>query len=336
MQVKDFDYNLPQKLIAQKPCRPRDYSRLMILNKKNKKIIHDRFYNIHKYLKSNDVLVANNSRVIPARLFGNKQTGGKIEILLLKQINKQIWEIIIKGSVKQNTQINFNKTLNGVLIKHTNENTWHMKFNLQENMLNTAINKIGIAPTPPYIKRISNLKEYQTIYSQSPGSVAAPTAGFHFTKPLMKKIKQQGISFEFVTLHVGLGTFQPIRVNNIKKHKIHRETAQIDPNTAQILNKYKQKNKNIIAVGTTTTRTLESFCVNKKLLSGIKSVNLFIYPGYKFKFINGLITNFHLPKSTLLMLVCAFANTDFVLYAYKQAVKNKYKFYSFGDAMLII
>ena len=336
MKLKEFNYFLPQDLISQKPIRPRDYSRLMVLNKKNHTIIHDFFYNIDKYLKPNDILVANNSKVIPARLFGQKTTGGKTEILLLRPLKSNQWEIVLKGKGQQNKEIKFNKKLFGILKKQTSTQTWKIEFNLSNNSLMKQIYKLGHAPTPPYIKRSSNLQEYQTIYAQTPGSAAAPTAGFHFTKNLIKKLKKQGHEFEFVTLHVGLGTFQPVRTENIEEHQIHAEWGKITKKTAKRLNQAKKNKQRIIAIGTTTTRILETFTLKNELIPGEKWINTFIYPGYKFKLINGLITNFHLPKSSLLMLVCAFAEKEFILQAYKQAVKEKYRFYSFGDAMLII
>jgi len=336
MKLKEFNYFLPQELIAQKPVRPRDHSRLMVLNRKNHAIIHDSFYNLDKYLKPNDILVANNSKVIPARLFGKKTTGGKIEILLLKPLGNNLWEIILKGKGQQNKEIKFSKKLFGVLKQQVSNQTWEIEFNLNDNALLNQIYKLGHAPTPPYIKRASNLQEYQTIYAQTPGSAAAPTAGFHFTKKLIKKLKRQNIDFEFITLHVGLGTFQPVRTKNIEEHQIHTEWGEITQQTAKKLNHAKKKKQRIITIGTTTTRILEAFTLDNVLIPGEKWINTFIYPGYEFKFINGLITNFHLPKSSLLMLVCAFAEKNFILQAYKQAIKEKYRFYSFGDAMLII
>lgn len=335
IKLSEFDYYLPKKLIAQKPIAPRDHSRLMILNRKNQSITHDYFYNLGKYLKPTDVLVANDSRVIPARLIGKKPSGGRIEILLLKKIKNDLWETMLKGKIFPETEIVFNKNLNGILIQKNNQ-LGKIKFNLTGQKFIKTIYKIGQAPTPPYIKRISNLKEYQTIYAKEAGSAAAPTAGFHFTKKLIKKLKKQGIQFEFVTLHVGLGTFQPVRVKNIKEHQIHPEWGEITGATAKKLNQVRQNRQRIIAVGTTSVRTLESFCRNKKIKSGEKWIDTFIYPGYKFKFVDGLITNFHLPKSTLIMLVSAWAGKKSIFQAYQQAIEKKYHFYSFGDAMLII
>lgn len=336
MNLEDFDYYLPQKLIAQKPIRPRDHSRLMVLNRKNRLIIDDFFYNLDKHLPANSVLVANNSKVFPARLIGTKPTGGKIEILLLKKLSNNVWQAMIGGKISSGIKITFNKNLSGVLLEKNNQ-LGKIKFNLGGQKFTEILCKIGQTPTPPYIKRLSNLKEYQTIYAKKTGSVAAPTAGFHFTKNLIKKLKKQGFGFEFITLHVGLGTFQPVSSKKIEQHKMHSEWVEIPSITAQRLNLAKKQNKKIIAIGTTSTRTLESFTdKNGKLIAGKKSTDIFIYPGYKFKFIDGLITNFHLPKSTLLMLVSAFTGQSFVKRAYQQAIEKKYRFYSFGDAILTI
>ncbi len=337
LSLKKFNYYLPINLIAQKPIRPRDCSRLMILNRKEKSITHDYFYNINKYIKPNSVLVANNSKVIPARLNGKKPTKGKAEILLLKQLKNDCWEIILKGKGKLNLRIHFNEKLFGILEKQLSEQTWAIKFIAPQGGLQKELKKAGETPTPPYIKRKSNLHEYQTIYAQQPGSSAAPTAGFHFTKKIIQKLKTIGIDMHFVTLHVGFGTFQPVRTENIENHQMHSEWGEIKRPIAQQLNKAKKEIKNIIAVGTTSCRVLEAFSSHNHILkTGAKSIQTFIYPGYKFKFIDGLITNFHLPKSTLLMLVSAFAGREFILQAYAEAIKKKYRFYSFGDAMLIM
>ncbi len=336
MNLKIFDYILPQELIAQKPVRPRDCSRLMILSRKNKSITHDFFYNLKNYLPAGGILVANDSKVFPARLIGTKPTGGKIEILLLKKIGKFVWRVMVGGKISPGIKIFFNKNLNGILLEKNNQ-LGKIKFNLDGQKFAKILCKIGQTPTPPYIKRLSNLKEYQTIYAKKTGSIAAPTAGFHFTNKLIRELKKQDFQFEFVTLHVGSGTFQPVNVEKIEEHKMHSEWAEISSKTVQRLNSAKNEDKKIIAVGTTSARTLESFTnKNNRLTSGKKSTDIFIYPGYKFKFIDGLITNFHLPKSTLLMLVSAMAGQTFIKKAYQEAIKQKYRFYSFGDAMLII
>jgi S-adenosylmethionine:tRNA ribosyltransferase-isomerase len=309
----------------------------MILNRDKKSITHDFFYNLDKYLTPHDLLIANNSQVIPARLKGQKNTQGKIEILLLNPgQTKNSYEVMVKGKVKPDQEINFKKNLKAKFKKRLSTQTWIIEFNLPLEESFKKIEKIGQTPTPPYIKRTSNLKEYQTIYAQEPGSAAAPTAGFHFTKKLIKKLAKQNIYLEFITLHVGLGTFQPVRTKKVEDHKIHQERAKIKPSLAKKINQAKEKNQRIIAVGTTTTRVLEDFCQNKKIISGEKWVKNFIYPGYKFQIIDGLITNFHLPQSSLLMMVSALAGKEFIKKAYQEAIKEQYRFYSFGDAMLIL
>ncbi len=337
LSLEQFNYHLPIDLIAQEPVRPRDHSRLMILERGKKMITHDYFYNINKYIEHNSVLVANNSKVIPARLNGKKPTNGKVEVLLLKELKNDCWEIILKGKGRINLKITFNKKLFGILEKRLSEQTWIMKFKILQGDLQKELKRAGKTPTPPYIKRKSNLHEYQTIYAQRPGSAAAPTAGFHFTKKIIQELKTAGVDMHFVTLHVGLGTFQPVRTQNIKNHKMHSEWGEIKKPIVQLLNKAKKEQKKIIAVGTTSCRVLETFSSNRHILkTEAKSIQTFIYPGYKFKFIDGLITNFHLPKSTLLMLVSAFAGQELISQAYAEAIKEKYRFYSFGDAMLII
>jgi len=340
MKTKDFDYLLPQSLIAQKPVRPRDFSKLLVLERKKRKIFYDRFFNLGKYLKTGDLLILNNSRVIPARLIGEKPTGGKVEVLLLQKMGKSDWLVLIKGRrIKKNLEIKFKKkklSLTTKLIKKLSEGTWQIRFNLSGKKLKKVIYKIGQAPTPPYIKRISNLKEYQTIYAQKDGSVAAPTAGFHFTKKLICSLKKKGIKFEFITLHIGLGTFRPIKTKEIEKHKMANEFVIISKKTAEKINKVKANQGRIIAVGTSTVRAIETATKKRKVFPFQGFTNLFIKPGYKFKLIDGLITNFHLPRSTNLVLVSAFANKKIILKCYQEAIRKKYRFYSFGDAMLII
>jgi len=363
MKLSEFDFNLPKNLIAQKPASPRDACRLMILNRENETVRHDRFYNLGKYLGPGDVLVLNNSKVLPARLLGKKDTGGKVEILLLKQLSADSWQCLV-GSVPVAKQIGlkikFNKNLNGEITKRV-EDTAVIKFNLSGTKLMEQILKIGQPPTPPYIKRLAKSSEYQTVYAEKLGSVAAPTAGMHFTKPLMNKLKKMGVQIEYITLHVGLGTFQPVKENDITKHKIHSEYFELDKKTAERLNMAKRVGQRIIACGTTTVRVLES-CFHPVIARSVATrqshsdragdcfaslattevvaqrgeTNIFIYPGYKFKFIDAIITNFHVPKSTLIMLVAAFAGKKFVDKAYQIAIEKKYRFYSFGDAMLIL
>ena len=339
MKLSIFNYHLPKKLIAQKPQRPRDHSRLLVLDKKTGKIQHKHFYNIVNFLKKGDVLVLNNTKVFPARLHAKKkETGGKIEVFLLKQ-NKDKWECLLGGKIRrEGMELEFKNGLKAKVIKKQPDRTWVLKFNFTGKKFDTILQKIGETPVPPYVKEKSNLRDYQTVYAKHSGSVAAPTAGFHFTKPLINKLKKKGVQFEYVTLHVGLGTFEPVRVKDITKHQMHAEFASIDKKTAQRINKAKKENRRIIAVGTTTVRVLENFVKNNGQLSTVncqRSINSFIYPGYKFKTVDAMITNFHLPKSTLLMLVSAFAGRGKILKAYRKAVKKKYRFYSFGDGMFI-
>lgn len=346
MKLSNFDYYLPKELIAQKPMAPRDHSRLLVLNRKKKSIEHRRFFDILGYLKKGDVLVLNNTKVFPARLIGKrKDTGGKIEIFLLKKAESSSaqWEVLIGNRRKKVGQIiEFGKGLKCQILKRVDESVWLVQFNKTGRQFERLIDKIGQVPTPPYIKITENLKDsYQTVYAKYKGSVAAPTAGFHFTKPLINKLKKKGVQFEFITLHVGFGTFEPVKVQDILKHKMHAELAVLDKETAKRLNQAKKEVRRIIAVGTTATRTLESFANScsrepgSRLRAGNKWTKIFIYPGYHFKFMEAMITNFHLPKSTLLMLVSAFAGRQSILNAYQTAIKKKYRFYSFGDAMFI-
>jgi len=351
MKLSDFNYNLPKELIAHQPASPRDHSKLMVLDRQKKTISHKHFYDIIDYLKKGDVLVLNNTKVFPARLIGKRQdTGGKVEVFLLKRSkikeqrtkSEEIWEVLIGNRRKATGQmIVFEKGLKCEIVKKIDDSVWVVRFNKSGSQLEKLVDEVGDVPTPPYIKnkdRRSKIKnDYQTVYAEHRGSVAAPTAGLHFTKSLIAKLKKKGVNIEFVTLHVGLGTFAPVKINNLKKHKMHSEYAVIDNQTAKRLNQAKKEGRRIISVGTTSTRTLEAFSdKSSNLKASSKWVDIFIYPGYKFKFINGMITNFHLPESTLIMLISAFIDRKFVLDAYKVAVKKKYRFYSFGDAMLIV
>lgn len=348
MELKDFNYILPTNLIAQTPTQPRDHSRLFVYDKKTNQTSHDQFYHLPFYLKPGDVLVLNNTKVFPARLIGRKESGGKIEIFLLKNISHHTWQVLVGNKRKhQGTKIHFNKKLFGTLIKDNQDGTWVIKFNLSKKIFWQQINKIGQTPLPPYIKKNTKLANYQTIFAQKNGSVAAPTAGLHFTKKLINQLKKQDIHIEYITLHVGLGTFAPVKTNDITKHHLHAEWVEVDKKTAKKLNLAKKSGKRIIAVGTTSVRTLEALAKKQKkkyIIEPAKTwVNIFIYPGYKFKFVDAIITNFHLPKSSLLMLVAAFltkrknkrAGISKLQKIYKLAIKRKYRFYSFGDAMLI-
>jgi S-adenosylmethionine:tRNA ribosyltransferase-isomerase len=357
MKLTDFDYHLPKKLIAQEPIRPRNHSRLLLLNKETGRIKHKHFYDIIDYLQDGDVLVLNNSKVFPARLIGKKKlTGGKIEVLLHQKIRGNLWQCLIGGKGrKEGLKVEFRSGLKGCIVRNNKDGTWNVKFNKIGNELMRNIKKIGWTPLPPYIKRKrdsiaspqNDRDDYQTVYADDKkiGSVAAPTAGFHFTPRLMKKLKAKGVQFEYTTLHVGLGTFAPVKVNDITKHKMHAEWIEVKKGVIERIAKAKREKSRIIAVGTTSVRTLESIFKHERgstskkevePLGGYKGwVDIFIYPGYKFKVIDGLITNFHLPKSTLLMLVMAFTGRKAIDKAYKSAIKNKYRFYSYGDAMLI-
>lgn len=366
MNLSDFDYELPEKLIAQKPTLPRDKCRLLILDRKTGKIQHKKFFDIVNFLQKGDVLVVNDSKVIPARLYGKKITGGNVEIFLIKKKATDQWEALLKN-FKASTfskasidnkalDIIISKNLIATPIENVGEGIWKIKFNQKGSALDASIRKYGQTPLPPYIKKQSKLRDYQTIYAQKEGSVAAPTAGLHFTKKLFNDLKKKGVVIETVTLHVGLGTFSPIREDNIEKHKMHSEWAEVSAKTAKAINRAKADGRRVIAVGTTSVRTLEAFACsthnlqpttdNKnqkfKIINPIhKEVSIFIKPGYKFKIVDGMITNFHLPKTTLLILVSAFAGKSDdgrkkILKAYQEAVIKKYKFFSFGDAMLIV
>lgn len=340
MKVTDFDYELPEELIAQTPIKKRDESRLMVLNTKNQTIEHKIFRDIIDYLKPGDVLVRNNTKVIPARLYGKKETGANVEFLLLNNIEKDIWETIVRPGNKLHvgTKVIFG---DGILVAEILEimpgGTRKVEFKYK-GIFNEILDEIGLMPLPPYIHE--NLKEkdrYQTVYAKYEGSAAAPTAGLHFTEELLEKIKQKGIEIANVTLHVGIGTFRPVKEETVEAHKMHSEHFYIKQEDVDKINKAKQEKRRVIAVGTTSCRVLESIADEKTgMVKQIEDdTQIFIYPGYKFKCIDGLITNFHLPQSTLLMLVSALASKDFIMKAYKEAVKEKYRFFSFGDAMFI-
>ena len=338
MKVNDFDYDLPSQLIAQKPLKNRSDSRLMVINKSTEKISDIKFNEILYHLSSNDVLVINNTKVIPARLIGYKKSGAKIEIFLLKKIEENIWECLVKPGkrLKKDQNVYFENDLNAKLLNIKDNGNRVLKFECEKNF-EQILNEIGEAPLPPYIKeKLENIDRYQTVYAKKGESVAAPTAGLHFTDELLKKIKQKGIDIIEINLEVGLGTFRPIKSENILEHEMHEEKFEITKENAQKINDYKKNGKKIIAVGTTSLRALESSCDENKYLIGQKSeTNIFIYPGYEFKIVDGLITNFHLPKSTLLLLVCAFSNKNLIMKAYEKAIKEQYRFFSFGDAMFL-
>ncbi len=342
MKTALFNYHLPSNLIASIPANPRDQARLLIYNKKSITTSHKNFSDLPDYLKAGDVLVLNDSKVMAARLHGQKVTGGKIEALLLKKITANSWEAMLRGKHLKSSQIlRFKQGLKGELINKTSDKTWIIKFNFSGNKFSQFLEKNGQVPIPPYI--VNQLKQgalkrhYQTIYAKQLGSAAAPTAGLHFTNRLLNKLKQQGVKIVYLTLHVGLGTFAPVKTSNIKEHEMHAEHIIIPKSTIMQIQSAKKQGRRIIAVGTTVTRALEATA--SEILSTKnkieKDVNIFIYPGYRFQIINGLITNFHLPQSTLLMLVSAFVTRPKILKLYHQAIKMKYRFYSFGDAMFI-
>ena len=340
MKVSEFNYELPEKLIAQIPIEKRDESRLMVLDRKKQTIEHEVFKDIIKYLQPGDCLVRNNTKVIPARLYGKKETGANVEFLLLNRIEGDIWESIVRPGNKLHigTKVIFGDGLLEAEILDTMPGgTRKVRFQYQ-GIFNEILDKIGLMPLPPYIHE--SLKEndrYQTVYAKYEGSAAAPTAGLHFTDKLLKEIEQKGIKIANVTLHVGIGTFRPVKVENIEEHNMHSEHFYIKQEDADKINETKKNGKRVIAIGTTSCRVLETISSEKNgmVKEAEGDTQIFIYPGYKFKCIDGLITNFHLPESTLLMLVSAFAGKEYVMKAYKEAVEKEYKFFSFGDAMYI-
>ncbi|MCB9803155.1 tRNA preQ1(34) S-adenosylmethionine ribosyltransferase-isomerase QueA [Candidatus Nomurabacteria bacterium] len=340
MKIDLFDYNLPKELIAQTPIDPRDHCRLLVLDKKTGNFLDRYFYELPKFLDQNSVLVLNETKVFPARLKAKKKTGGEVEIFLTKKINSKSWECLVGGrGIKVEDQLFLAEDLVGKIIEDLDGKTKIIQFNQADDKFLQTVEKIGQTPLPPYIKTADSKKirdDYQTVFAKDKGSVAAPTAGLHFTKELLEKIKAQGVEILTVTLHVGLGTFAPVEVEEIEEHQIHSEWASIKKDVSDRLNDLKKSGKNIIAVGTTAARTLEAFSTAKgNLASGEKWVKIYIYPGYKYRFVDGLITNFHLPKSSLLFMVSALAGRENIMAAYQHALKNDYRFFSFGDAMFI-
>lgn len=339
MKTDDFDFYLPENLIAQTPLERRDSSRLLILDKETGEITHKHFTDIIDYLDKDDILVLNDTKVMPARLYGVKnETNAVIEILMLKEKNKDVWECLVKPAkrIKVGTVVKFSDELNAECIGLGEEGIRIFKFNYK-GIFYEILDKLGEMPLPPYIhEKLKDKDRYQTVYAKNIGSAAAPTAGLHFTEDLIEKIKSKGIKMEYITLHVGLGTFRPVNVEDVTKHKMHSEFYQMSKEVANVLNDAKKKHKRIISVGTTSTRTLETIM---NLYGEFREcsgwTDIFIYPGYKFKAIDSLITNFHLPKSTLIMLVSALAGKENIMNAYKEAVKKEYRFFSFGDSMFI-
>jgi len=340
MKKNSYHYDLPEELIAQYPLSERSNSRLLVLNKLNGQVEHNQFSNIADYFQSGDVLVINSTKVIPARLIGTKATGAKIEVFLLNHVVNDTWRCLVKPGRKcpVGTTITVNDKFSGNVMDMSTEGSRLIKFSYEGNFW-TALSEAGHIPLPPYIKREaeeSDSSTYQTIYAKIKGSVAAPTAGLHFTDEALEALKNKGVEITEVLLHVGLGTFRPVKTDNIEEHKMHAEYCSISEETARIINKAKTEGRRVIAVGTTSTRTLESFAHDKRVSSGDLWTSIFIYPGKEFEIIDGMITNFHMPESTLIMMISAFAGYDYVMNAYKIAIENKYRFFSYGDAMLII
>ena len=343
--ISEYDYELPKELIAQKPSEKRENCRMMVLDRQKQSIEHKHFYDITDYFDENDVIVLNNTKVIPARLLGKKNTGANIEVFLLKQIGDITWEVLINPSkrVKEESLIEISPDLYVKVLTRQNEGKWLVELHYDGNFYE-ILDKVGHVPLPPYIERqmtdeqLKNLdyERYQTVYAKKEGSVAAPTAGLHFTNEILEKLKNKGVQICYVTLNVGLGTFRPVKVENILEHKMDSEQFEISADTAKIITEAKKQGKKITAVGTTTVRTLET-CMQlyDEIIETIDDSTLFIYPGFNFRAVDRLITNFHLPKSTLIMLTSAFAGKDFVFRAYNEAIKEQYKFYSYGDCMLI-
>ncbi|MCR5636971.1 MAG: tRNA preQ1(34) S-adenosylmethionine ribosyltransferase-isomerase QueA [Clostridiales bacterium] len=340
MKTSDFYYDLPKELIAQTPTEPRDHSRMLVLNKTDGSVEHRHFYDICDYLQKGDCLILNDSRVLPARLYGTRtDTGAVIELLLLRQIETSIWETLVKPGkkAKEGCEITFGDgKLNGVITKVCEDGNRIIEFDKKEDFY-AILDELGEMPLPPYItEKLEDRERYQTVYCKEIGSAAAPTAGLHFTNELLKRIEEKGVNIGFVTLHVGLGTFRPVKAEDITDHIMHSEYYRIPEKTAQLIKETKANGKRVICVGTTSCRTVESAA---KKYGEIREcggwTDIFIYPGYKFEVMDGLITNFHLPESTLIMLVSAFAGYDNIMNAYKTAVEEKYRFFSFGDACLI-
>lgn len=339
MDISDFDYNLPEEYIAQVPVEPRDSSRLMVLDPKRRTIEHKHFFQLGDFLKKGDVLIFNDTRVIPARLIGVREhTGGKVEVFLLRQIDKDQWEVLVKPGkkVRIGSIIRFGEELSCAIVAHTDFGGRIVRF-IYDGIFEEILDRLGNIPLPPYIhEKLEDRERYQTIYSRVKGSAAAPTAGLHFTESLMEELREKGIQFGFITLHVGLGTFRPVYVDTIEDHVMHSEFYSVPSETSELIRAAKQEGRRVIAVGTTSIRTLEAAASPMGTVEATTGwTDIFIYPGYEFNVVDAVITNFHLPKSTLIMLISAFAGREFTLEAYQTAVEGQYRFFSFGDAMLI-
>ena len=348
MRLSDFDYDVPRELIAQQPLDRRDRSRLMVLDRRGQTIEDRQFSDIAGYLRPGDLLVANDTRVIPARLYGRKESGGWVEVFLLKELTGpsgggHLWECLLrsKRTIEPGAVITFDSELRACVLERTGE-SWLLRLSC-DGELRAALERCGMTPLPPYIRRQrgresgGDRQSYQTVFAARDGAVAAPTAGFHFTPGLLDSLRRSGVETAFVTLHVGYGTFQPLREEEIERHRMHTERVIVSPETADAVNRAKQEGRRVIAVGTTSTRALESMADERgRIQSGEAETGIFIYPGYSFRAVDGLVTNFHVPKSSLVLLVSAFAGREFILRAYAHAVAERYRFFSYGDAMLIV
>ncbi|WP_434511699.1 tRNA preQ1(34) S-adenosylmethionine ribosyltransferase-isomerase QueA [Desulfitobacterium sp. AusDCA] len=341
MELSEFDFYLPQELIAQHPVEPRDSSRLMVIHRVQGEIEHHTFHELPNLLQAGDVLVVNNTRVIPARLIGEKEgTGAHIECLLLKRLERDVWEVLVRPGkrLKERQKVSFGGgKLEGELLEILPNGNRRIRFTY-EGVFEAVLDELGNMPLPPYItEKLENKERYQTVYAKESGSAAAPTAGLHFTQELLNTLRQNGIEIVEILLHVGLGTFRPVKVEHIEEHEMHSEYYRVSPEAAETINRAKREGRRVIAVGTTASRTLESVGQeNGMIQAGEGWTDIFIYPGYHFKVVDALITNFHFPKSTLVMLVSALAGRDLIMKAYNLAVQERYRFYSFGDAMLIL
>jgi S-adenosylmethionine:tRNA ribosyltransferase-isomerase len=343
MKISDFDYELPENLIAQNPLEKRADSRMLVANRVEKSLTDKHFYDFPEFLREDDLIVLNNTKVFPARIFGRSETGAKIELFLVRETENQIWETLARPArrLKNGKKIIFNENLSAEVLDKNEEGRVFVKFESNGD-INQILDEIGQTPLPPYIKREdTNLdkdrERYQTVFAKLRGAIAAPTAGLHFTPQILEEIKNRGTSIAEITLHVGYGTFEPVRVEDLSEHKVMPERCEISEETAEILNKAKAENRRIIAIGTTTTRALESSAQESgKITAGNYYADLTITPGYKFKIIGGLLTNFHLPQSSLLVLVSTFGGYDFIMNSYRYAVESQYRFYSYGDCMLVL
>ena len=329
MLLSDFDYELPEELIAQTPIEPRNASRLMVLDPIEETIEHHHFFELKQFLTEGDTLIFNDTRVIPARLIGRRETGGRVEVFLLRRIDGNHWETLVKPGKKAQigNRIIFSEELSCEVVSHTDFGGRVVEFQFN-GIFEEILDRLGETPLPPYIhEKLEDTERYQTVYNRERGSAAAPTAGLHFTKEQMADLKESGINLGFVTLHVGLGTFRPVNVDNIEEHVMHEEYFSIPQETVELIRRTKENHKRVIAVGTTSIRTLESAVIDGELKAMSGATNIFIYPGYEFKVIDAIITNFHLPKSTLIMLISAFGGREFILRAYEEAVKERYRFF---------